>query len=188
MAEPGKLAVRRPRAHKTRKQVLALRLMGATFDAIGKQLGFTAFASRKHYRRALEAISPLEEAQERKAALARIESLRFTLNIKLAEVRGKDATPENALALERLVSALLLCEHQIAMLLGLYGPKQLKVEDTGRFSLADITQITDTLDARGERLRQERNAARLAAMSKDALVEKTGTPMTIDDLEASRRA
>jgi hypothetical protein len=95
--DPASRATRQQLIARTRERearILAWRKEGRKLDDIAEQLGMTWSGVGRAYKRALRALvpQPLFE-EERRLALARLDSLRVTLNSRLAELRELEITP-----------------------------------------------------------------------------------------------
>ena len=84
MAGRGASAEVRQAAAERRRQVTQLRRSGLTFEAIGKQLGFSRHIAYKHYRRALQIIPKAGVDELRKLEGERIADVRWRIYTELA--------------------------------------------------------------------------------------------------------
>jgi len=176
MADISGKAARELRARERQKQILQLRLSGATYAAIAKQLEVSEVAIIKGYRRALRAIPAPEVKLERVASLERIDGIRFTLNRKFKVLSNQETTPENALVIERIGMALLRCEARTAMLLGLDAPREAKVaiEQDSRLTIETVREIM--ADARAARERHAAEEAEVLPPASTPMIEFTSEP------------
>jgi hypothetical protein len=147
MANTEATAQRRLRTAERKKKVLALRLSGSSFQAIGDALGLTRAGVHKLYKRGLADIPEPEARAERKASLARVDQDLQTLNVTLGELRRQAVTPESADTIARLVVAKLRCEQRISLLLGLDSARRVELETSSRLNVAELTALTNLLDA-----------------------------------------
>jgi hypothetical protein len=173
MANIEATAQRRLRTAERKKKVLALRLSGSSFQAIGDALGLTRAGVHKLYKGALAEIPEPEARAERKASLARVEQDLQTLNVTLGELRRQAVTPESADTVARLVVAKLKCEARISLLLGLDSARRVELETSSRLNAHELTQLTDLLDQRDS---QQREASQAPAIETTATTAPNGEP------------
>lgn len=110
------------RARERERNVLALRLQGATFEQIGTQLRISTQGAEKSYKRALRRIPEKEAILARKEALTRLDSLRV---LAWTRLKGMDRSDPNY---DAAVQSVLRIEQREAKLLGLDAPRQLEVQ------------------------------------------------------------
>jgi hypothetical protein len=74
----GRAAQQRALAHQRDADALHLRTAGANFEVIGRQLGVTASAAQKAYKRAIERLAPIAEREEgRRLEAERLDQLQI---------------------------------------------------------------------------------------------------------------
>jgi hypothetical protein len=96
------------------RRVLELRLKGAQFEDIGRQLGISTQAAFKHYKRELRRIPEPVAAEVRKAMLERMDRL-------LLEAFGLLADPKNRNR-DETIRTILKIQERVARILGTDAP------------------------------------------------------------------
>jgi hypothetical protein len=83
----------RQAAAERRRQVTQLRLSGSTFEAIGKQLGFSRHLAYKHYRLALQTIPKVGVDELRKLEGERIAGVGWSAGSQISERSDQNDSP-----------------------------------------------------------------------------------------------
>jgi DNA-binding CsgD family transcriptional regulator len=109
-------------ARERERQCLELRLRGATFVDIGKQIGISAQGAEKSYKRALRRIPQTEALACRKEQRERLDRLRVRAWNRLG------ALPVGDPGVDLAVQSALRIEQRESKLLGLDAPRQLEVQ------------------------------------------------------------
>jgi hypothetical protein len=140
----GRIA-NRIQSRERQRQILDLRLMGATFEAIAKQLGISPQASHKAYRRALAAITAPSVEAEHAAQTERINRAEYLLNAEIEKLRGQQGASDQ---IARLSLVLWKWECRRSSLLGLDSPKAVQIIEDGRMPLDQVRAIMEEARSR----------------------------------------
>jgi len=187
MPKGGSSAAARIAAAETRRQVVALRIRGLSYQAIGKQLGISKAAAHKHFKNALKEIPKADREELRMLEAQRIADLRQRLWGDLAGKPNPDDSnkmirPEGE-TLATLVNAAIRVSRHEAMIFGLDAPTKSEV----LASVAGGTLDYEKLGEQWDRLTPEEQDHLMRLLAKcqgrwvepqQSSIETTATPVS----------
>jgi DNA-binding CsgD family transcriptional regulator len=194
LTQEGELMARRRAAEREiqlrqrEETVMRLRRQGASYAAIGNQLGISAPGALKIWRRATLRI-PRESAEEElRVSLQRCDSCILAASTISQRLQAEPLTARiaNAIARQELVKVRWE-ELRLSILWPDRAARLAIIEGRARFTLQDINVARRLLDEREREAREH-------SMSSQEAVEATATPapeqrrITFDQLQAAREA